>query len=368
MFFTIALSIWVAMNAYVIWRVAVTPAITRVVPRWAIVVAGVFLACSFIAARLIEAHVPRGIGVALEWIGAEWMGTVFIALVCCLAADAATGFGWFMPDRAPTIRAWAIACAALLALFATLNALRPPVVRDYEVSLEHLPADRDGMVVVAISDLHLGTFIGERWLAARVAQIDALHPDIVFILGDLAEGDGPAEREIPKDLARLHAPLGVWAVPGNHELHSGGGIDALARNAGIRLLRDAWAEPGPGLVVGGVDMVGHRAVPGRGLVEKALAGRPEGAATILLSHAPTQVDVAAASGVGLMLSGHTHGGQIWPFNWFVRMSYRYIGGRYDVDGISLIVCRGTGTWGPRMRLWRPSEMLRITLRRESPRR
>ena len=94
---------------------------------------------------------------------------------------------------------------------------------------------------------------------------------------------------------------------------------------------------------------------------KALSGRPPGA-TVFLSHTPWETEKAAGAGAGLMLSGHTHGGQIWPFSYMVRLRYPLLGGRYDVNGMTVIVCRGTGTWGPRMRLWRPGEILRITLR------
>ena len=94
----------------------------------------------------------------------------------------------------------------------------------------------------------------------------------------------------------------------------------------------------------------------------ALAGRPAGA-TILMSHTPWETEDAARDGVGLMLSGHTHNGQIWPFTYLVKLVYPRIYGNYKVGGMSLIVCRGTGTWGPRMRLWNRSELLRITLRR-----
>ena len=93
---------------------------------------------------------------------------------------------------------------------------------------------------------------------------------------------------------------------------------------------------------------------------KALAGRPPGA-TVLLSHTPWQAEEAAKAGVDLMLSGHTHGGQIWPFGYVVKRYYPLIGGRYEVAGVTVIVCRGTGTWGPRMRLWRRGEILRVTL-------
>jgi predicted MPP superfamily phosphohydrolase len=90
-------------------------------------------------------------------------------------------------------------------------------------------------------------------------------------------------------------------------------------------------------------------------------GRPPGVATIYLCHSPLQAERAAALGAGLMLSGHTHAGQLWPFGYLVRLAYPRVEGRYDVDGMTLLVCRGTGTWGPPMRLFRPSEIVRITL-------
>lgn len=93
----------------------------------------------------------------------------------------------------------------------------------------------------------------------------------------------------------------------------------------------------------------------------ALAGRPTGA-TILLSHTPWLAERAAEMGVGLMLSGHTHDGQIWPFGYLVRLQYRLVGGFYRVGPLQVLVSRGTGTWGPRMRLWRPSEIWVLTLR------
>ena len=98
-------------------------------------------------------------------------------------------------------------------------------------------------------------------------------------------------------------------------------------------------------------------------VAQALAGRPSGA-TILLSHTPWLADEAANSKVELMLSGHTHGGQIWPFSYLVRRIYPLLAGQYDVNGMAVIVCRGTGTWGPRMRLWLPGEIIRVVLRRD----
>ena len=138
---------------------------------------------------------------------------------------------------------------------------------------------------------------------------------------------------------------------------------SLFQEAGFNVLRDRWAEAAPGLVIAGVDDLTARRqfkLDGRP-VEQALTNRPAGA-VILLSHTPWAADVAAQRGAGLMLSGHTHDGQLWPFRYLVRLRYPLMGGRYEVGGMSVIVCRGTGTWGPRMRLWQPAEIVRIRLR------
>jgi hypothetical protein len=153
-------------------------------------------------------------------------------------------------------------------------------------------------------------------------------------------------------------------VTGNHEYYAG--LDrsvALLEAAGYTVLRDRAAAIAPGLVIAGVDDLGARKQFGLNdrVLGQALANRLPGA-VVLLSHSPVQADKAAALGVGLMLSGHTHNGQIWPFNYLVRLSNPLVGGRYEVGGMTVIVGRGTGTWGPRMRLWQPGEILLITLR------
>ena len=142
----------------------------------------------------------------------------------------------------------------------------------------------------------------------------------------------------------------------------------LLESAGFTVLRDRSQEVAPGLVFAGVDdltarrQFGDRDHP----LARAMRDRPAGA-VVLLSHSPLDAKGAAAAGAGLMLSGHTHNGQIWPFNYLVRLSYPLMGGRYEIDGMPVIVCRGTGTWGPRMRLWRPGEILKITLSRRARR-
>jgi hypothetical protein len=237
------------------------------------------------------------------------------------------------------------------------------VIKSYEVRLSDLPLEMDGTVLIAMSDLHIGSLLDKKWLAARIAQVQAQQPDLVVLLGDLFEGHGQPPRELISDLGRLSASLGVWAVPGNHEFYGTRNKSlSLIQEAGIQLLRNRWAEVRPGFVLAGVeDLTVHRRFGWDGNpMEQALSDRPSGT-TVFLSHTPWQAEKAANAGVGLMLSGHTHGGQIWPFSYLVRLKYPLIGGRYKVNDMTIIVSRGTGTWGPRMRLWKPGEILRVTL-------
>ena len=251
----------------------------------------------------------------------------------------------------------------VLSVIALFQGLRPPVVKNYEVYLSGLPDEMEGTIIVAMSDLHLGSLLGDKWLEARVAQVQAQQSDLVVLLGDIFEGHGQPQWELIPVLRRLSAPLGIWSVPGNHEFHGrNNSSTSLIEEAGFKVLRNSWREVRPGFVLAGVDNLTQRFYSGQAKdpLSKALANRPPGA-TVLLSHKPWLANRAAKAGVGLMLCGHTHGGQVWPFDYLVRHEYPLLEGRYDVDGMTVIVCRGTGTWGPRMRLWRPGEILRVTL-------
>jgi predicted MPP superfamily phosphohydrolase len=255
-----------------------------------------------------------------------------------------------------------------MSVIALIQGLRPPVVNDYEVCLDGLPAEMDGTVLVAMADCHLGSLIGQKWIEARVRQIEALKPDIIVLLGDIFEGHGRPAAGVLNALRSLSAPLGVWAVHGNHEGYGRGGAGTSPfAGAGIPVLRNRCVEIRPGFVLAGVDNFSRSGGPQQAdeVASEVLAGRPPGA-TVFLSHTPWGAEAAAKAGVGLMLSGHTHGGQIWPFGYFELHVYPLMAGRYDVNGMTVLVTRGAGTWGPRMRLWAPGEILRVTLRSKLP--
>ena len=209
--------------------------------------------------------------------------------VCFLCTDLVTGLGFLWPRMAPALRGWALVASLALSVIGMVQARRAPAVRSYEVQLAQLPPANDGIVLVLATDLHLGTLLGGRWLAERVAQIQAERPDLVIFGGDILEGHRELHREFLPLLRSLSPPLGLWAVTGNHEFY--GGFDQSVRmlqEAGFRVLRDQWAELCPGLLIAGVDDLTARRRYGQdgNFVEEALAGRPLNAGTIFVSHAP----------------------------------------------------------------------------------
>ena len=363
MFGTILISICTLMHIYVFWRLTSVPLVSRHVSLNFLITAGVLLWAILFIGRVYGHRGTGALATVSEFSGMIWMGTLLLLFICLLAADLITLFGFLLPRLAPLIRTWALFAGVLLSIIALVQGLRSPVVQNYEVRLADFPREMDKTVLVAMSDLHLGSLIGKRWLAARVAQVREQRPDLVVFLGDLFEGHGQLEEELVSVLRGIYAPLGVWAVTGNHEFHGGSSSMRLFDQAGIQLLRNRWIELRPGFVLSGVDdlTAQHRSGHDGDLISQALSGRPPGA-TILLSHTPWQTEKAARAGADLMLCGHTHGGQLWPFNYLVSRTYPLLAGRYEVDGMPVIVTRGTGTWGPRMRLWQPGEILRITLR------
>jgi hypothetical protein len=363
MFLLIVLAVWTLMNVYVVSRLWNLPAAPSFGWHLGLSLAGVALWISFPLAQWLSRSFGRP-AAPLEVISSAWVGVLFLLIVCLLVADVVTGFGWLTPTSWRHVRALAIGTAGVLSLFALIQGLRTPDVCAHEVLVSGLRPEYDGLRIVQLSDLHVGPLLGARWVGARVAQVEALRPDLVLVTGDLVDQDGVLSESLAPAFRRLHARLGVWGVLGNHEIYAG--LDRALRvfdASGITLLRDRAAEVAPGLVLAGVDDLSARRQFGEDghPVDRTLVHRPPGA-TIFLSHSPWSVERAAELGVNLMLSGHTHAGQIWPFSYVVKLMYPYVAGRFDVNGMTLIVSRGTGFWGPPMRLFRAGEITAITLR------
>jgi predicted MPP superfamily phosphohydrolase len=365
LFLLTVLSVWTLFHLYVFSRAFSIAAVTGAIPplyRWLLFA---ILWSSYPLGRVLVKTADGAVARTVEVLASLWMGALFLCFSTLLIADVATGFGKLLPSITAHARSAALAAGGLLALFATVQALRGPRIVQYEVQLPNLRPEHDGLKAVQLSDLHLGSLLGERWLTKRVDEVKALQPDVIFVTGDLIDiATGPVEPLVPV-LARLTAPRGVYGVTGNHEFYAGIAPSlAIYEAAGIRTLRDESLEILPGLHLAGVDDMTARKQLGLDgqPVEKALRAVPRDAACIYLSHSPMQMRKAALLGASLMLSGHTHGGQIWPFTYLAALAYPNQGGRYEIDGMTLLVSRGTGTWGPPMRLFRRSEIVLITLR------
>ncbi|MGM0600829.1 MAG: metallophosphoesterase [Candidatus Rifleibacteriota bacterium] len=307
----------------------------------------------------------------VTWLLAQfsfyWLMSLFLLALCLFVVDLVTGFGFWLQKRIQILRFVAILVGIGLAVTAIVQGVRAPVVTPHELVMENLPPELDGMKIVAISDMHLGVAIGREWLEARIKQVSKLQPDLIVIVGDLIEGDVHLIPGLKETMSQLKASSGVWAVTGNHEFH--GDVAAtlkLFESAGVQWLRDRSVEIQPGLWLAGVDYRRGRGKKSDLKPEllKKLAG-PDKSVSLLLSHAPTNVEGAADAGFDLMISGHTHGGQVWPFGYLLRLRYSYFIGHYRVKNMHFLIGRGTGAWGARMRLWQPGEILYITLRSKS---
>lgn len=351
------------LQVYVFARALSLPLFKNHLFRTSLLIAGIILWLALALGRTIGHSSTSIAATAVELAGMTWLASLFLISCCFLATDLVTGFGFLMRSHVPWMRSAALLCGLVFTIVAMAQGSQEPVIRRFEARIAGLPSSMEGKTIVAISDMHLGSTLGAGWLGSRVAQVQVLRPDMIVILGDLFEGhDRPASELLPQ-LRQLSAPLGVWAVPGNHESFGSQTVTGeFLQAAGIRMLVNEWQELRPGLVLAGVeDLTIRRYVPREGdPLQQTLHGRPQGV-TILLSHSPLRVNEVEQSGVALMLSGHTHGGQIWPFNYLVQRMFPYMAGSYDIGRMKLIVSRGTGTWGPRMRLWYPGEILQIVL-------
>ena len=260
---------------------------------------------------------------------------------------------------------------AALTLFGSRTAMALSALRveRVEVTLKRLPRSLDGFRIVQISDLHIGPTLGRHWLAGVVDRVNRLKPDLVAITGDLVDGSVSQLQTEVAPLAALKARYGSYFCTGNHEYYSGATswCAHLPQATGVRVLRNERVSIGEGEasfdLVGVDDYNARGHAPGHGAaLSRALKGREVQRECVLLAHQPRQVDEAADHGVGLQLSGHTHGGQIWPWNYLVKLQQPYVKGLVDHRGTQLYINQGTGFWGPPLRLGTYSEITEITLR------
>ncbi|MCW8985519.1 MAG: metallophosphoesterase [Thermoanaerobaculales bacterium] len=364
-FFATVMGIWLVFHLYVGWRLWSLPVFANPTGHRILLLGLAVLYVSYPLGRYLYHHGFPRVGTVLEYGGGIWMGTLVLLLSALGIVDLVTIFGLVLKPWVAQMRTAAIGIALVLAVVAWIGGIVRPRSVELEVELPNLPASADGLVVAHLTDLHLGALIGERRLRSVIEQIEGMNPDLVVVTGDLVDGDAGAVETMIPVLETLTAPLGVYSILGNHEVYAGPDrCRRLMRDSGFVVLDNEAAEVSPGLWVVGVPDSGRG--PGTdgldGALEAAFAEVGEGGSVIFLQHSPGNEEAAADAGAGLMLNGHTHGGQIWPFHYMVLRAYPRISGVHKIDDMTQVISRGAGRWGAPMRLFAPSEIYRITLR------
>ncbi len=376
-FLAIALSVLFGGHYYVALRLVLDPELREPARGIALAVIGLGLFSLFaqpFAERLIAPPWNRLVG----WPASLWMGVAFLFLITLAAGDllhflaggVAYAAGGSLPDPTASARAQAattLAVVGVASAFALFGGLRAPRLARVEIALARWPPALDRFRIAQISDIHIGPLRDRRFARHLTERVNALAPVLICVTGDLVDGSARLLADEVAPFAGLRARHGVYFVTGNHDHSSGsdawvGVIEKLGlvplRNRHVTLQCD-----GATFVLAGVD--DHRGGFGDGQREdlpKALAGIDPTLPVVLMAHDPATFKRASQSGVDLQLSGHTHGGQIWPFRWLVRLAVPFVAGRYTRDGAELYVSRGTGFWGPPMRLFAPAEITELTLR------
>jgi hypothetical protein len=310
----------------------------------------------------------------LAWIGLTTMGLFSSLLVFTLLRDIVLLIARLFlaaADMAAIERITAIATIAM-AVLATLiglfNARRRAAVVDVEVPVANLPPELHGFSIAQISDVHVGPTIKHKYVDAIVEAVNGLDADVIAVTGDLVDGSVPQLAAHVAPLSRLRSRHGTYFVTGNHEYYSGAqawtdefqrlGMHVLTNEHVVLTHRERQV-----VVAGVTDYSAHHFDPRhRSDPSVALQGAPASAAVkILLAHQPRSAAAAAAAGFDLQLSGHTHGGQFWPWNHFVRFQQPFTAGLNRLQDLWVYTSRGTGYWGPPKRFGAPSEITRIRL-------
>lgn len=356
---------------YYVWarlvRDAALPAHWGRIATAAVLVLFVLLMSGFVVFRAL----PRWLAAPITWTGYTWLGLLFFLVFALAAADVARMIALRVDDKAPADPERRLAISRFFGGAAALvgfgvsgaglaSALSPVAVSRVRVRISKLGKAASGTRIVQLSDVHVGPTIGKGFIEDVVARVNALEPDVVAITGDLVDGTVEELAEHVAPLAKLRAKHGVFFVTGNHEYYSGveewtGHLPTL----GIRVLRNEHVRIGG---EDGFDLAGIDDQSARPDLPKALSGRDAARACVLLAHQPRGIELADELGVDLQLSGHTHGGQMFPWNLFVRLQQPFVSGLHALArGAQIYVSRGTGYWGPPMRVGAPAEITEIEL-------
>jgi hypothetical protein len=363
-FLSVAFLIYGAMHIYALGKVWLAfPHLSGL----ALVIWGLVMTFSPLIVWQIEKLNWHSATVVTSWVVYIWMGLLFlfcsIALVFDFGHVLATIIGFKWPLNA-SMALLAIGLLALALLGYGFVEARQIHVEEIQIITPKLSPSIGRVTIAQISDLHLGVMLGDEFLDRVIARLRVLKPDIVVATGDIVDGQGDDLNELARHFLTIKPPKGAYAVTGNHEYYAGlENSLRFLRTAGFTVLRGESAAAG-GIILVGIDdpTAGALGQEARVDTRKALASVTKGDFIVLLKHQPV---VDKETPFDLQLSGHIHGGQIFPFGLLTRLTYGVSTGLTQLaDGRRLYVSRGAGTWGPPIRLFAVPEITLITIESE----
>jgi hypothetical protein len=375
-FLAIALSIYGLVNFYIGRRgaqaLASAPAARRI-----FLVIFIGLALLFPVGRVLMAVARGRLTTVLVEVGTFHMAVMLYGFMAVLAIDLIRLVNAFLPflpkslfgeaaRTGPVVFAAAAGAVALTIGWGAWNATRLRTV-ELELSVPRKAGVADRLTIVLASDLHLGELIGPSRLEKIVSRIEALDPDIVLLAGDIVDESVTAEIEakLVMIMRKLSAPLGLYAAPGNHEFYSGLERNlACLRSCGITVLEDkAVAVGGAFTLVGRRDPSSLKPGETRLSIPGILgaSGLDASLPVVVIDHQPLHLEEAEAAGAALQVSGHTHDGQVFPFDLINGLIYELNWGHLRKGGTHFYVTSGAGTWGPPIRVGSRAEVVRIRL-------
>jgi uncharacterized protein len=333
---------------------------------------------TFVTGRFVFRELPPGTAATVGTAVLLWSGLIIYLFLSMLVLGLARWSAGKVLPRAPGVDAarrqflaratagTALAASTSMVGFGAFRAFTPAQVTELPIKLPHLPRALDGLTIVQLTDVHVGGIIERRFLEERVAAASALKPDVIVITGDLVDGTVAQLGSTVAEISKLRSRYGTFFCTGNHDYYAGADEWAAAlRKMGVRPLRNERVEigdAGASFDLIGVDDWGMSGGTGRGYdLDQALAGRDPGRASVLLAHQPNNFEVVAQKGLGLQLSGHTHGGQFFPGTLIAELIFTFTAGLYGVGDSKLYVSRGTGFVGPPLRLGSPPELVKVVL-------